>query len=134
MAKTCSACGGAVCEICGGCVAHGECSCMEDQIQKYIDRAEVAEARLSLTEKNAAKILDEYVDLKIENARLVKEYNKWRIIAGKLYEDKVYMRAALRDIYEACMAADADGELDSRIDGGILDAARVALEKKGGEE
>lgn len=58
MTKTCNACGGAVCEVCGGCISHGECSCIEDQIQKYIDRAEVAEARLHLTEKNVAKILD----------------------------------------------------------------------------
>jgi hypothetical protein len=42
--------------VCGGCVAHGECSCVEDQIQKYIDRAEVAEARLHLTEKGAAAL------------------------------------------------------------------------------
>ena len=41
------------------------------------------------------------------------------------------LQAALHDIYEACYAADCDGELDSRIDGDILDAARLAL--KGGE-
>lgn len=33
MSKTCRACGGGVCEICGGCVAHGECSCVYDQIK-----------------------------------------------------------------------------------------------------
>jgi len=42
------------------------------------------------------------------------------------------LQAALHDIFEACYAADCDGELDSRIDGDILDAARLAL--KGGEE
>ena len=42
------------------------------------------------------------------------------------------LQAALHDIYEACYAADCDGELDSRINGDILDAARVAL--KGGEK
>ena len=42
------------------------------------------------------------------------------------------LQTALRDIYEACYAADCDGELDSRIDGDILDAARLAL--KGGEK
>lgn len=41
------------------------------------------------------------------------------------------LQAALHDIYEACYAADCDGELDYRIDGDILDAARLAL--KGGE-
>ncbi len=41
-------------------------------------------------------------------------------------------QAALRDIYDACYAADCDGELDARIDGDILDAARIAL-LKGGE-
>jgi hypothetical protein len=35
--------------------------------------------------------------------------------------------AALKALYEACMAADADGELDSCIDGDLLDAARVVL-------
>ena len=74
MTKTCSSCGGVVCEVCGGCIPHGECSCTEDQIQKYIDRAEVAEARLSLTEKNAAKILAERDDLRakyLQFARLI---------------------------------------------------------------
>lgn len=56
MIKTCQACGGTVCEVCGGCIAHGECSCIEDRIQEYIDRAEVAEARLQLTVENAAKL------------------------------------------------------------------------------
>jgi hypothetical protein len=37
---------------------------VEDQIQKYIDRAEVAEARLQLTEKNAAKIVDQLERIK----------------------------------------------------------------------
>jgi len=32
MAGTCQACEGAVCEICGGRIAHGECSCIEDKI------------------------------------------------------------------------------------------------------
>jgi len=64
MLKTCQACGGTVCEVCGGCIAHGECSCIEDRIQKYIDRAEVAEARLQLTEKNAAKIVDQLERIK----------------------------------------------------------------------
>jgi hypothetical protein len=35
MSKTCNACGGYVCEVCGGCIAHGECSCIEDQIYSY---------------------------------------------------------------------------------------------------
>jgi FtsZ-binding cell division protein ZapB len=34
---------------------------------------------------------------------------------------------ALKKLYEACMAADADGELDGRINGEILDAANVAI-------
>ena len=67
--------------------------------------------------------------LRQEIKRLTEECNKWQLVAGKLYEDKVYMRAALRDIYEACMAADADGELDSRIDGDLLDAARQAIKQ-----
>lgn len=40
------------------------------------------------------------------------------------------LREALSEIYEACMLADADGELDSRIDGDLLDKARTALEEK----
>jgi len=74
MSKTCNACGGAVCEVCGGCIAHGECSCMEDQIQKYIDRAEVAEARLSITEKNAAKILAERDELRANHDQIEADY------------------------------------------------------------
>lgn len=36
-------------------------------------------------------------------------------------------RLALSNLFDACMAADADGELDSRINGELLDAAMDAL-------
>jgi hypothetical protein len=34
MSTTCKACGGHVCEYCGGCITCGECSCMYDEIDK----------------------------------------------------------------------------------------------------
>ena len=43
------------------------------------------------------------------------------------------MRAALRDIYEACMQADGEGELYYTIDGDMLDAARQAIKTSGGQ-
>jgi hypothetical protein len=36
---------------------------------------------------------------------------------------------ALKKLYNACMAADEDGELDSRINGEMLDNANDALQK-----
>jgi hypothetical protein len=51
MAKTCNACGGAVCEICGGCINHGECSCMEDRISGY--NTEIASLRTRVAELEA---------------------------------------------------------------------------------
>lgn len=54
-----------------------------------------------------------------------------RAVYDELNAKVAALQTALRDIYEACYAADCDGELDSRIDGAILDAARIAL--KGGE-
>lgn len=40
------------------------------------------------------------------------------------------LREALRPLLAACEQADVDLELDSRIDGELLDAARAALEGK----
>lgn len=57
---------------------------------------------------------------RIATAMLAPVVGEWRKkVAG--------LESALRNIYEACMAADAAGELDSRIDGEILDAAGDAL-------
>lgn len=41
MTRTCGACGGAVCEVCGGCINHGECSCVEALIAPY--KAQITE-------------------------------------------------------------------------------------------
>lgn len=50
MAKLCNACGGAVCPDCGGCINHGECSCVYDgmslEAQKQVLNALVTLTRL----------------------------------------------------------------------------------------
>lgn len=48
MSKTCNACGGAVCAVCGGCVNHGECSCRDAQLD--VLRAEVERLRALISE------------------------------------------------------------------------------------
>lgn len=49
MAHTCRACGGAVCEICGGCVNHGECSCIEDKVAEATAQLRAENERLRVT-------------------------------------------------------------------------------------
>lgn len=125
MSKTCNACGGAVCEVCGGCIAHGECSCMEDQIQKHIDRAEVAEARLSLTEKNAAKILAKHDELRakfLQFARL--------IVIAEMDGDPDF------DTYGVCIEAGLEDEfLEGRsFKEIILERAKTAIAELVGAE
>jgi hypothetical protein len=65
MDKTCNACGGAVCGVCGGCINHGECSCMEDRISGY--KTEIArlraenvglKARLQAAEQDAERLAE----------------------------------------------------------------------------
>ena len=46
---------------------------------------------------------------------------------GELKEKIKRLRPALRNLYEACMTADAQEELSEHVDGSLLDAARLAL-------
>lgn len=36
MTQNCRACGGTVCIECGGCIQHGECSCIEERVAEKI--------------------------------------------------------------------------------------------------
>ncbi len=36
MLKLCRACDSPVCNVCGGCISEGECSCVDEQVEKKI--------------------------------------------------------------------------------------------------
>jgi len=74
---------------------------------------------------------DAYADIEKTLEQEGAAFDEMKVRAEKAEAQVAALQTALRDIYEACYAADCDGELDSRIDGTILDAARIAL--KGGE-
>ena len=44
-----------------------------------------------------------------------------------LHAENERLKEALSNLFEACLAADVEGELSERINGEILDAAREAL-------
>ena len=61
-----------------------------------------------------------------EATHALMELSDFSVLRARVTE----LERALDRLYSACMEADYHGELDARVDGSILDAARVALEEE----
>ena len=77
---------------------------LNDLIDEYIQERDYLDARCAALENDL--VLDDVVS-KAENEKL---------------------KEALSNLFEACLAADVEGELSERINGEILDAVHEALE------
>ena len=58
---------------------------------------------------------------------LVREISRLQASVAELEAERMRLIVAFRNLYEACLAADIEGELSDRINGEILDAALQAL-------
>ncbi len=145
MTKTCNACGGAVCEVCGGCIPHGECSCAQEQNRKCVDDLERIKKVLLKHDLfdlwrypdlpqaidflcgKAERALQAHGVINIERVRLGYENTSLKEEIVRLNARNYKVCKALSDLYDACMQADGEGELYYTINGDLLDAARKAM-------
>lgn len=74
--RTCQACGGPVCPVCGGCISEGECSCEEEGNRRWYTVAEKLAALYDLHSK-ATRVGAELDDLLMAVDELMAAYDLW---------------------------------------------------------